>query len=338
MEQEITTIKEIARRLNISPSTVSRALHDHPRIGLRTKMQVKKLAEQLNYQPNQQAIAFKQRKTFTLGLILPRLQEEFFSLAINGIEEVALKNNYSVLIGQSHNDLDLETRIIKAMFEHRIDGLLASISKNTSNIDHFKALNKYNTPVVFFDRVPDVPDIHSVWCNLQDSTVEAVDFLVKQGHRKIALLRGPASLNIKKERLQGYKAAHQKNDMPLTESYIVETDLSSEGTFEAMRQLLSLPERPTAVIAFNDSVALDAILFAKKKNLQINKDISFISYANWPITNYLDSRPIASIEQFPYEQGHMAAKLLLDIMAKENDANTPQHIVMESKLVIYLPE
>src|SRR5690606_31815626 len=130
-------------------------------------------------------------------------------------EDIAVKHNYRVLIGQSHDNLELETKILKAMFEHRIDGLLVSISKNTSDIEHFTRLNKYHTPVVFFDRVPDVKGIHSVWCNLYDSTVEAVDFLVGRGHQRIAYLGGPSSLNIKTERLDGYEAGLNKNNLSL---------------------------------------------------------------------------------------------------------------------------
>src|SRR5699024_2800352 len=130
--------------------TVSRALSDHPRIGLRTKMRVKELAEELGYEPNRQAIAFKQRKTFTLGLIVPGLQEEYFSDVITGIEDVALRNGYSVLIGQSHNDIEQEQRILKTMLEHRVDGLLVSISKDTDDIGYFEEYNKHHIPIVFF--------------------------------------------------------------------------------------------------------------------------------------------------------------------------------------------
>ncbi len=210
MEKKLPTIKEIAKKLNISVSTVSRALHDHPSIGLRTKMQVQKLAAEMNYEPNQTAIQFKQGKTFTLGLILPNLREEYFSLAISGIEDIAFKNSYNVLIGQSHDELDREQKILETMRKHRVDGILVSISKQTTSIEHFEQLEKYNIPVVFFDRVPDVPNIHSVWCSLYYSTVEAVEFLFSKGHQRVAYIQGPQSLNIKNERLDGYYEAHKK--------------------------------------------------------------------------------------------------------------------------------
>src|SRR6201991_2365791 len=136
----LPTIKEIAKQLNVSVSTVSRALHDHPGIGLRTRMRVQKLAQELHYEPNQAAIFFKQRKTFTIGVVLPNLKEEFFSNAISGIEDVAKENKYHVFIGQSHDDVETEKQIVAAMKDQHVDGLIVSLSKHTKNYDHFLAL------------------------------------------------------------------------------------------------------------------------------------------------------------------------------------------------------
>lgn len=154
MDQKPATIKEIATRLNVSVSTVSRALHNHPSIGLRTKTQVQNLAKELNYEPNQAAISFKQGKTMIVGVILPNLGEEYFSMAINGIEDVATKNKYTVLIGQSHDDVEREQQITDAMRRQRVDGLIVSLSKTTKSFEHFETLKKYNIPVVFLTVSP----------------------------------------------------------------------------------------------------------------------------------------------------------------------------------------
>jgi LacI family transcriptional regulator len=337
MSEKVPTIKEIARRLNISISTVSRALHDHPSIGLRTKMQVQKLAAEMNYEPNQTAIQFKQGKTFTIGLILPNLMEEYFSLAINGVEQVALENNYNVLIGQSHDNLEREQKILETMRRHRVDGIVVSISKQTNNIEHFEQLEKYKIPVVFFDRVPNTPNIHSVWCSLYYSTIDAVELLFRKGHKRVAYMQGPLSLNIKNERLEGYYEAHKRNKLPVNESLIATTDLSKEDTERAFEKLLSLKEKPTAILAFNDTVALDIIQYAKKKKLKIDKDISVVSYANWPITSYLDFPPIASVEQFPYEQGVRATELLFKLLnTKSPEGTIPyENVVLKSELIVH---
>ena len=177
MENKIVTIKEIAKRLGISPSSVSRALHDHKSIGLRTKTKVQQLAKELNYERNQTAVFFQQRKTFTIGVILPELSEDFFSSAISGIEDCANINNYTVLLGQSHDDENREKLLANTMKQHRVDGLIISIAKNTVNYDHFESLRKYDIPVVFFDRIPKMDNIHFVACNMISATTQAYSYL-----------------------------------------------------------------------------------------------------------------------------------------------------------------
>lgn len=335
MIQKPATIKEIARRLNVSVSTVSRALHNHPSIGLRTKMQVQKLAEELNYEPNQAAISFKQGKTFTIGVILPNLGEEFFSTAINGIEETAIQNNYTVLIGQSHDDIEREKKIVDTMRKHRVDGLLVSLSKNTDSYEHFEQLKKYSIPVVFFDRVPDTPDTFTVSCNLKNSSAQLVDWLVSQGHRHIGFIKGPDTMSPSQERLNGYLEGLKKNKIAVDTAYIVQTNLEKEKTTDAMHQLLKLKKRPTAVIAFNDYIALDAIKYCRNQGLKVNKDIFFVSYANLPVTSYLDDPPLASVEQFPYEQAEKATEMLLQLINDKNAGDGMERkIVMQSKVIV----
>lgn len=335
MEQKPATIKEIASRLNVSISTVSRALHNHSSIGLRTKMQVQKLAEELNYEPNQAAISFKQGKTMILGVILPNLGEEYFSMAINGIEDVATQNKYTVLIGQSHDETEREQQIAEAMRRQRVDGLIVSLAKSTKSFEHFEQLKKYNIPIVFFDRVPDLPDAYTVSCNLENSSVELVDWLVSQGHQQIGFIKGPDTLIHSKQRLNGYYEGLKKHRLKVDSSFVVSTDLSKKKTQDAMHKLLALKNRPTAVIAFNDYVALEATQYTRHQGLKINKDISFVSYANLPITSYLDDPPLASVEQFPYEQAEKATEILLKlIQSKGAVENIPRKVVLEGKVVI----
>lgn len=335
MSQKPATIKEIARRLNVSVSTVSRALHDHPSIGLRTKMQVQKLAEELNYEPNQAAISFKQGKTSTIGVILPNLGEEFFSTAINGIENIATENNYTVLIGQSHDDIEREKKIVDTMRRHRVDGLIVSLSKNTNTYEHFEQLEKYSIPVVFFDRVPDLAEAYTVSCDLRNSSVQLVDWLAGKGYRQIGFINGPDTMLPSEERLNGYLEGLRKNRITPNPAYIVKTNLDKEATFAAMQQLLSLEKRPGAVIAFNDYVALDAIKYSRSQGLKINKDIFFASFANLPMTSYLDEPPLVSVEQFPYEQAEKATDILIRLINKKDllDLDINRRFVMQTKVI-----
>lgn len=339
MSDKLPTIKEIAKRLNISVSTVSRALHEHPSIGLRTRLRVQQLAKDLNYEPNQTAIFFQQRKTFTLGVVLPDLSEAFFSSAINGIEEVAYKNNYSVLLAQSHDDEENEKRIFETMKKHRVDGVLVSIGKNVSDYSHYEMMKRYKIPVVFFDRIPKLPNIHYVAADMQTGTKEAVDYLLKKGHRAIGMINGPETLLATQDRLQGYINAMKKNRLKFDPSLIVSSNLTTQSTQDAFKELLALKRKPTAIVTFNDYVALDALKYAKKLNLQINKDICFVSYANLPIIHYLESTPMASVEQYPDLQGKKATETLIKLIENnkgdEQENISYQKIIVESKLVIH---
>lgn len=338
MKKPGPTIKEIAKRLNISISTVSRALHDHPSIGLRTKTKVQELAKELKYEPNQTAIFFKQGKTFTIGVILPELSEAFFSSAISGIEDFANTKKYNVLVGQSHDDQEREKQLVEAMKNHRVDGMLISVAKNTSSYHHFDVLKEYNIPLVFFDRIPNRPDIHYVASNLKSGMTEAIEYLIKKGHKNIALINGPRTIIASKERFEGYRDALYKKKIKIDANNVISTDLTKASTENAMEQLLSMKRRPTAVITFNDYVAMDAIHFAKRKKIKINEELSFVSFVNLPLCHYMENPPIASVEQFPYEQGKKAAEILwklLDESDETEESNKMLQEIIESKLIMH---
>jgi DNA-binding LacI/PurR family transcriptional regulator len=311
--EKIPTIKEIAKRLKVSASTVSRALHGHPSIGLVTTMRVNKVASELNYEPNQTAIFFKQRKTFTIGVILPDFSDAFFSSALSGIEDYASKKNYNVFIGQSLENPDKEKRILETMKNHRLDGIIISISKNTTDYEVFEQLKKYNIPVVFFDRIPGMDNIHYSACNLQSGMLQAIDCLIEKGHRSIGLINGPSQLVASKERLDAYKKGLNEHQIDIKTELVLSSDLSSAQNHYATQKLLSLEERPTAIITFNDYVARDAMAVVKNNNLVVNRDVSFISFANSPIWSFMDNLPLASIEQFPRKQGVKAAEILFKL-------------------------
>ena len=338
MSEKLPTIKEIAKRLNISISTVSRALHDHKSIGLRTKMRVQALAKELNYEPNQSAIFFQQRKTFTIGVILPELSEAFFSSAISGIEDCSNKNKYTLLMGQSHDDAEREKQLVNTMKNHRVDGLIVSIAKNTVSYEHFETIKKYDIPIVFFDRIPNMQHIHYVACNMASGTTQAFNFLRKLGHKTIGMINGPMNLLASKERLEGYRNALTKARLKYDPSLVISSDLTTENIYKVTEELLSLKNRPTAIIAFNDYVVLDAVHAAKKMKLKINKDISFVSYANLPISNYSAHPPLASVEQFSYQQGHKAMEIMLDLLTEnktENKTISFHKIILEPRLVLH---
>lgn len=327
------TIREIARKLKISPSTVSRALHDHPSIGLITTMRVKKMAKECNYEPNQTAIFFKQRKTFTIGVILPKLSEPFFSSAISAIENIAQDHNYTVLLGQSLDDAERELKIINTFKKHRVDGILMSLGKNTNDLSFINKLETSEIPIVFFDCVPAVPNINKVYCELTTGIKEAIEAFISRGHQNIALINGPEKLLASMERIASFKNVLNQKGIAYDNKFIIHTDLTEEGNIAAMEQLIRLTERPTAVVSFNDFVTLDIIKLARHKGIAVGQEMHFISFANYPLWQYIENTPLGSIEQYPGEQAKAAAEILFDIINKKVTAE-PKEIIFKSKLIL----
>ncbi len=335
MSSNNPTIKEIALRLNVSVSTVSRALHDHPRIGLKTRERVKELAREMKYVPNAQAIFFKKQKTAVIGVVLPSIKEEFFSQAISGIEAAATQYNYTILFGQSHDDPAIEKRVVDTMKRQRVDGIIISLSKNTHKISFLKEIEMAGIPVVFFDRVPDQADVHKVYCDIYKSTIDMVNWLYSRGFRKIAMINGPSILTASRERLEGYKQALSQKKMKIDMRYFESTDLTKEGTTHAMKKLLSLKNVPTAVISFNDYVHMDATQYAHLQGININKDIAFVSYSNLSITDYTAYPPLLSVEQYPYGQGEQSMETMIRAMKEQHPTHQYYHEEVPATLVIH---
>ncbi|MEO6497772.1 MAG: LacI family DNA-binding transcriptional regulator [Mucilaginibacter sp.] len=338
-KNKLPTIVEIAKRLKVSASTVSRALHDHPSIGLVTTMRVHKMAKELGYEVNKSAIYFKERKTYTIGVIIPNLSEPFFSSSLLAIEDIAEKHNYNVIIGQSLDNFEREVRIVENMKDHRVDGILVSLTKDTSTYDHFENLKKYNIPIVFFDRVPKLKNINFVSCDLLSGMLQAMTKLVGMGHKRIGLINGPPKLAATMQRLEIYFKCLKENHLPADQDIMVSTTLAKSDNVKAIDKLLALDEKPTAVIVFNDYVVLDCIAAVKAAGLTVNKDISFISFANLPIWEYMDTLPLASIEQFAHRQSSMAIEYLFKMIEEPGTnygTDTPylQHII-DSEMVDY---
>lgn len=318
MSKSLPTIKQIAQQLQVSPATVSRALHNHPRIGLQTREKVQKLAAELGYVPNTQAIHFKQKRSFVIGVIVPQIRETFFSEAISGMETIALANDYTILFGQSYDDPEREKTVLNAMKKQRVDGLLISLSKKTTRYEHLLALEKLQIPVVYFDRVPNLADAHKIYCNMYAGTLEMIKWLFKHRFRKIGILNGPADLPASRERMKAYIDGIRRQHLKIDMQWVAETDLSQESTFAAMEALLQNKKPPNALISFNDYVHMDAVQWAIQHKIKVNQDLAFVSYANLPITRYTTYPPLLSLEQFPEKQGSVAMQVMMDLLQQKS--------------------
>lgn len=334
MKSEIN-IKSIANALSISISTVSRALQNNPRIGLKTRERVLQKAKELSYVPNPASMFLKGKKMFVIGIIIPALEKEFFSKVINTAEDFFEKQGYQVFVFQSREDMARQDKALELILKYRVDGLLVSVAANTNNYSNFKKVEDFGIPVVFFDRVPRAYKSHRIKCDIQNGAVEAIGFLKNRDCKRIALINGPSNLEASDERLNGYLLGLQKNNLKSSPMLIKSCDLKRESVSLVMDALLNLEDMPDAILAFNDYVALYAMSVCKKKGIKPNEDILFVSYGNLPITSLMDNPPLASVEQFPDKIGIEAAKLLLKLIDNEISQDDYQELVVETNLVVH---
>jgi DNA-binding LacI/PurR family transcriptional regulator len=337
--KEAITIKAIARQLKVSPSTVSRALQDNPRIGQKTRDAVRELAEQLHYTPSQTARNLRSGKTGTFALVLPEIRENFFSEVVNGVEELAFGHHHSVALYQSHDSYERERQILSILSRNQVDGVMLSVAKESQQFGHIQELIDRGVPVVLFDRIPPNINTHQVGCDMEKGAYDATKWLARQGFRRIALLNGPYPLVASEDRYRGYIRALVEETLPVENALIKRVDLTSEDTFRKMTQLISSEHRPDAVLAFNDYVALDAMQVCRRQGLRINENISFVSFANLPLTAYMDHSPLASVEQHPYQIGCKAVEILLTLVESKGQqpATDFQCVMLEPELIVRLP-
>jgi DNA-binding LacI/PurR family transcriptional regulator len=335
MKKKQPTIKDIAEELGIAFSTVSRALQDNPRIGLKTREKVWEIAKKINYIPNPAAMFLKNNKTLSIGILIPSLNEEFFTHAITGVENVIEEKGYHSVIIQSRETLERELKAIDTFLKMRIDGLIVSISAETNNFSHFKKLESFGIPIVFFDRVPSQAGFNKVICNTIDGAAQAVDLLVEKGCKNIGILNGPKNLQASQDRLSGYIIGLKKNNIQIIESLIKNCDLTKEEAIDKTKEMLNGPDIPDAIITFNDYLAMYAMIECKSEGYFPNKDILIVGFGNLPFTNYLENPPFASIEQYPTQIGSSAARLLLETMDNNQETMIYKEITIQTNLIVH---
>ncbi len=314
------TIKDIARHFNISITTVSKALNGKPGISRETCEKIIDYANQMNYEKNLNAVALKKGKLKTFGVVLPDISESFYSLAVSGIGDQAKAEGYNVAIMESKNDPITEIENIRQLKSGNIAGLIICLTKLSGySLDYLQQIQEQGFPVVFFDRVPTDKNFYTVSCDLYNASQEIVDYLWAKGHHHIGIIRGPQSLYTSLERMKGFMEGLKKKKHKTDGSLFSTTDLSYEGTRKAMKDILFQKVKPTAVVTFNDYVALDALKYIREEtDLIVNKDIVTVSYGNLIFTKYIEkNKPIASIEQYPEQQGIEAVKLLMSLIKEE---------------------
>ncbi|MEM1134834.1 MAG: LacI family DNA-binding transcriptional regulator [Bacteroidota bacterium] len=332
MKNRQVTIKDIAQQLAISPATVSRALKDHPDISKRTKEAVVELATSLNYQPNSIALSLRNKKTFTIGVIVPEIIHFFFSSAISGIEDVAYQAGYNVIICQSNESYEREVANINTLLSNRVDGILISVSKNTKDFKHLKKVTEMGVPLIFFDRVCNEINAHKVIVEDKKGAYEAVKHLIALGCKRIAHMAGPDTLSISKRRKEGYIKALTEHGIALDDSLIVLADNQEDG-IKAMKRLLAIPNKPDAIFTVNDNVAVGAIKVIKKTGYKIPEDIAVIGFSDDQKITSLVEPHLSSIAQPAFKMGQVATELFLrQIEMPEKDDF--DEVTLETTLVV----
>lgn len=305
------TIKDIARQLNLSKSTVSRALRDSSEISIETKKRVLELAQRLDYNPNPVALSLLNSQSNDIGVIVPEIANPFFAIVIAGIEEVAFAQGYHVVIYQSHDDYEREVLNTKHIYNRRKDGMLVTVAANTTDFSHFKTLHERNFPIVFFDRVCDEIDTHKVSVDDFEGAYIATEHLIKQGCERIAHITGPNHLLISKRRQHGYRAALLDYNKPIDESYIVQAAFNTNISLEATRKFLAnTPILPDGIFASSDNIAIGCHVAIREAGLSMPDDIALVGFSNLPMSALLDP-PLSSVAQPAFEMGRSAAELLI---------------------------
>jgi len=327
------TLMDIARELNITAATVSRALNDHPAIKDATKKLVKEAAQKLQYQPNKIASSLRLGKSNIIGVIIPSAEINFFGSVIHGIEKVANENNYNVLIYQTNELYEYEKRGVQTFLQSQVDGVLASISKDTINLDHYSEIKKRGVPLVLFDRAIDTLGVSAVVVDDYAGAFAATKHLIQQGCRRIAHIGGQQHVSIFNQRLKGYIDALNVFGIPVDDDLIVYGKVSIDSGRDCMTKLLGLPLIPDAVFAVEDFTALGAMQSIKAANKKIPGDIAIVGFANEPFGEYI-SPSLSTVNQQTVQMGEEAAKLFFESFNNKNrfDYN-PRKLVLQPELI-----
>jgi LacI family transcriptional regulator/LacI family repressor for deo operon, udp, cdd, tsx, nupC, and nupG len=333
MKVHQVTITDIARRLNISKSTVSRVLTGHPNVKEKTRAAVLELAEKLDYQRNMLSVSLLNRKSNTIGIIVPEFLSSYFPHVIMGAQEVAQAAGYHMIICHSNENYETEVANTKLMLATQVDGLLVSLTKETRNFDHLRIFERKGIPIVFFNRVCDDMSSPKVVVDDYDGAYRAVEHLIKRKKKRIAHLAGPDTLSMSKKRLLGYKDALRNNNIPIDEELIIPYDLTIAKVKIYIKYLLNLDNPPDGIFAINDPSAIEALQIIKKRGLRVPQDIAIVGFSNDYISSLVDPA-LTTVSQPVFEIGKTASQLLIDQINRDVSEWKSIIKVLKTELII----
>jgi LacI family transcriptional regulator len=332
-----TSITDIAKALNLSASTVSRALRDHAEVSEPTKVRVRELAAQLQYQPNQLAAALRIGRSHTLGVLVPHITGHFFPEVVNGIATEASRAGYNVMICQSNEDERQEKKNIDLLMNAQVEGIMVSLANSTQAFEHFESVQQAGVPLVFFDRVVEGlagRRVSAVVFDDRAGAYQAVSHLIEQGCRRIAHFTGPLHLNIHRNRHQGYLDALHDHGLTVDENLLYVADLQLEAGADGMRQMLELPQPPDAVFASNDLAAAGALQLLKQRHIRVPEEIALAGFSN-ELFSILTEPTLTTVDQRCHQMGQTAVRQLLKMLPEDGiPVEAPAPIMLSPKLLV----
>ena len=309
--QKHTSLKDIAQALGVSVPTVSRALKDSPDISRALCEKAKWMAREMNYRPNPFALSLRKNAPRIIGVVVPDIVTHFFASILNGIENMAVKNGYFVIITTSHESYEHEKRNVENLVNMRVEGIIACLSQETTDYTHFAELKDINMPLIMFDRVCLTDQFSSVVADGEHSAQMATQHLLDNGCKRVAFIGGANHLDIVKRRKHGYLEALRNNKIPIEKELVVCRKIDYEEGKIAAQTLLALPNPPDAVLAMNDTLAFAAIEVIKSHGLRVPNDIALIGYTDEQHANYIEPK-LSAVSHQTYEMGETACLLLID--------------------------
>jgi LacI family transcriptional regulator len=330
------TIKDIAKALGLSTSTVSRALTDRYEISAETKKLVLEYAEKIGYQPNPIAQSLKERRSHSIGVVVCEVANNYFSQAINGIESIAYDRGYHVIITQTHESFDREVINVQHMASRGVDGLLISLSSETQDLSHIKHLHEKGLPMVFFDRVANDIDTHKVIANNYQASFDATEHLIKSGARKLAHLTSSPHLSITGERLDGFKAALAKYNLPFNTSWQKHCEhggMMQDEVEVAVSELLTDTDRPDAIFIASDRLSSGALMALKRHGVKVPAEIAVAGFTNTDVAELFDPA-LTTVRQPAFKIGQIATQMLIQLIESKYPVTEFETRVLDAELVI----
>lgn len=323
------TIKDIAKTLNISTSTVSRALRNAADVNPETRKAVLALSDQLKYTPSKLALSLQQNQTHTIGVLVPNL-DFVLSTMLKGIDDVALEAGYTVMVCQSNESFGREIVNTRRLADSLVDGFIISVSSETKSFEHIRKLQDKNIPMVIFDRVISELTAPGVYIDNKDGGHQATEHLIEQGYKRIAILAGPKNLTISNHRLEGYLSALKKHKLKVNTDHIIHCEFNQQFAYNATLDLLSMKNRPDAIFTISDRMAIGAMLAIKERGFRMPQDIGLVGFNNEPVVS-LVTPGISSVDQPAFELGKAAAKFFIERMHNEH---MNEELILKTKLVV----